>query len=155
MEEEILRIFAASAARYFTEAVHAPASLGTPYLGDIDATENICEFSAVIGITGNRRGNVYLTAPRALLEKLLRQIGEATPDDRLCADLVGEMANTIAGNVREQLGAGFMISVPVSFTGQPSKVHFSRTAACYVLPILWGEQRAYLWIALQAGEDAA
>lgn len=148
MEETILKIFAQSVTRYFATVADGQAVLGTPYLGS--GNESVAfDFSAVIGITGSHRGNIYYTAPREKLHALLPLIGETAPDDRLCAELVGEITNTISGNAREQLGAGFMISTPFIIEGRPLSVHTAKDTTCYILPVSWNQHRSRVLVSLQ------
>lgn len=148
MEETILKIFAQSVTRYFATVADGQAVLGTPYLS-ADNESVAFDFSAVIGITGSHRGNIYYTAPREKLHALLPLIGEAAPDDRLCAELVGEITNTISGNAREQLGAGFMISTPFIIEGKPLSVHTSKDTTCYILPVTWNQHRSRVLVSLK------
>ncbi|MBV8223203.1 MAG: chemotaxis protein CheX, partial [Candidatus Eremiobacteraeota bacterium] len=46
------------------------------------------DFSAVIGISGNQRGCVYYTAPRAMVQALAEIFGESDLSDDICADFV-------------------------------------------------------------------
>lgn len=148
MEETILKIFAQSITRYFATVAEGQAVLGTPYLS-ADNESVAYDFSAVIGITGSHRGNIYYTAPREKLHALLALIGESLPDERLCAELVGEITNTISGNAREQLGAGFMISTPFILEGKPLSVHSARDTTCYILPVTWNQHRSRVLVSLQ------
>ncbi len=149
MEEAILKIFAQSVTRYFATVAGGEATLGTPYLNS-DRESAAFDFSAVIGITGTHRGNIYYTAPREKLHALLPLIGEKEPDDRLCAELVGEITNTISGNAREELGAGFMISTPFILEGNPLTVHAPKDSTCYILPVTWNRHRSRVLVSLQA-----
>jgi chemotaxis protein CheX len=148
MEETILKIFAQSITRYFATVAEGQAVLGTPYLS-ADNESVAYDFSAVIGITGSHRGNIYYTAPREKLHALLSLIGESLPDERLCAELVGEITNTISGNAREQLGAGFMISTPFILEGKPLSVHSAKDTTCYILPVTWNQHRSRVLVSLQ------
>lgn len=148
MEEAILKIFAQSVTRYFATVADGQAVLGTPYLAG-EGESAAFDFSAVIGITGTHRGNVYYTAPREKLRALLPLIGEAAPDDRLCAELVGEITNTISGNAREQLGPGFMISTPFILQGGSGRVHAAKDSACYILPVTWNQHRSRVLVSLE------
>ena len=148
MEETILKIFAQSITRYFATVAGGEATLGTPYLS-ADNESIAFDFSAVIGITGSHRGNIYYTAPREKLHALLSLIGESLPDERLCAELVGEITNTISGNAREQLGAGFMISTPFIIEGKPLSVHSAKDTTCYILPVTWNQHRSRVLVSLQ------
>ncbi len=147
MEESILNIFAASIIRYFTTTTEQPAVLGTPFLGHDD--EKIAlDFSAIIGISGTYRGNIYYTAPRAKLHALLPLLGEHELNDHLCGELVGEITNTISGNAREELGGGFMISTPFLLTGSNESVRAAQGAPCYILPIEWNSYSSRVLITL-------
>lgn len=154
MEETILKIFAQSITRYFATVAKGEAILGTPYLCAENESAGY-DFSAVIGITGSHRGNIYYTAPRAKLHALLPLIGEPEPDDRLCAELVGEITNTISGNAREQLGGAFMISTPFIIAGSPLNIHTARDSTCYILPVSWNQHRSRVLVSLQQNPASA
>lgn len=153
MDETILRVFSACATGYFACVAGEPATVGTPFL-PVEAGDTApADFTAVIGITGRRRGVVCFSAPRPLLQSLLPALGESGHGDPLCADLAGEIANTIAGNARSELGAAFMISVPVVIAAPAAAPAFPRDAVRYVFPLAWRSHRAALWVALE--QDAA
>lgn len=147
MEEYILKVFSRSTMRYFDAVAGGGATLGTPYLGG-DTESAGLGFSAVIGISGSYRGNIYYTASREKLRELLPLLGERTADDTLCSELVGEITNTISGNAREQLGGNFMISPPFMLQARPLSVHPTRGVPLYVLPIAWRQFSSRLLIAL-------
>jgi chemotaxis protein CheX len=147
MEESILRIFAQSIIHYFTTTTGEPATMTTPFLGSADE-ELALDFSAVIGVSGSYRGNVFYTASRAKLELLLPLLGEHLPDDRLCGELVGEMTNTYSGNAREELGGSFMISTPFLLQGKDEAVRPAQGVPCYILPIEWRGHQSRLLISL-------
>ena len=71
----------------------------------------------IIGISGNNSGIVYFTAPRILLAHMLESIKEPDLSEDNMTDLVGEVANTIAGNARSEFGEQFQISVPIVIRG--------------------------------------
>jgi chemotaxis protein CheX len=147
MNEPILNILAASVIRYFNITTEIPAVLGTPFLGQDDEHLSL-DFSAVIGISGSYRGNIYYTAPRAKLHALLSILGEADLADDLCAELVGEITNTISGNAREELGMGFMISTPLLLSGVNQSVKPANKAPCFILPVEWNSFSSRLLITL-------
>ncbi len=152
MEENILKIFALSVTRYFDTVAEGGATLAPPYLG-ADGEALGLGFSAVIGITGAYRGNIYYTAPRRKLHALLPHLGETAADDRLCASLVGEIANTISGNAREHLGRGFMISTPFILEGSDIAVRTTKDIPCYILPITWQGHPSRVLVSLQKSPD--
>jgi chemotaxis protein CheX len=153
MDEPILNILAASVIRYFNITTEIPAILGTPFLGHPEETLSL-DFSAVIGISGSYKGNIYYTAPRAKLHSLLTMLGEGDVGDDLCAELVGEITNTISGNAREELGSGFMISTPLLLTGNNNAVKPANKAPCFILPIEWNTFSSRLLITLSESSAA-
>jgi chemotaxis protein CheX len=151
MTEEDLKIFVTGTSRYFAQVADSDAEIATPY--EKDSTDAVIyDFAAVIGITGSQRGCVYFTAPRSMVAELVARLGEPDSDDDILADYVGEIANTISGNAREQLGSGFMISVPVVFRGRVEDVRFPRDTPAFVIPIYWNKHRSALIICLKDGE---
>ncbi|MEO7098938.1 MAG: chemotaxis protein CheX [Luteolibacter sp.] len=147
MDESILNIFAASIIRYFTTTTDQPAVMGTPFLGHEDEKVAL-DFSAVIGISGTYRGNIYYTAPRSKLHALLPVLGEHELTDHLCGELVGEITNTISGNAREELGGGFMISTPFLLSGTNDSVRPAHGAPCFILPIEWKSHSSRVLVTL-------
>lgn len=152
MDESILNIFSTGIIRYFTTTTELPAVMGTPFLGQDDEKVAL-DFSAVIGISGTYRGNIYYTASRAKLNALLPLLGEEEPDDHLCGELVGEIANIFSGNAREELGGGFMISTPFLLSGSNDSVRPAKGAPCYILPIEWNSYSSRLLITLVKTES--
>lgn len=147
MDESILNIFSTGIIRYFATTTNQPAVMAPPFLGQDD--ENVAlDFSAVIGISGSYRGNIYYTAPRAKLRALLPMLGEDDLSDHFCGELVGEIANIFSGNAREELGEGFMISTPFLLAGGPESVRPAKGAPCYVLPIEWNSFSSRVLISL-------
>lgn len=148
-----MKVFVQSTAHYFDAMAGGGAVVGTPYLRD-DDEDVALDFSAVIGISGTYKGAVYYTATREKMEALLPIIGETQTDDHVCADLVGEITNTISGNAREKLGPGFMISPPFIFEGRPKDVRSASGAACYVLPVKWNNQTSRVLVTLAKTQEA-
>lgn len=147
MTEDELKVFVLGAARFFSMMSQTAAQVGTPYLRE-PSEQVMSDFSAVIGISGLRRGCVYYTAPRAKVEALAQLFGETDMSDEICGDVVGEIANTISGNAREHLGAGFLISVPVVIRGRADDVQFPNDAPAFVMPIHWNGHSSTLIISL-------
>jgi len=141
-------VFVHGAARFFSKISPTPAEVGTPFLRD-ESDQVMSDFSAVIGISGNQRGCVYYTAPRGMIQALAEIFGESDLSDDICADFVGEIANTISGNARLELGPGFLISVPVVIRGRAEDVRFPDDAPAFVIPINWGGHRSTLIICLK------
>lgn len=148
-----MKVFIQSTANYFETLANGGAVLGTPYLRDEDEDVAL-DFSAVIGISGSYKGAIYYTAPREKMQALLPYLGETQADDHVCADLVGEITNTISGNAREKLGPGFMISSPFIFEGRPTAVRTAGTTPCYVLPVSWNNHCSRVLVSLEKAKEA-
>jgi chemotaxis protein CheX len=76
-------------------------------------------------------------------------LGEAVSDEAALSDLVGEMANTIAGNMREFFGASFLISVPIILTGKIDSINMRLKPPVFVIPIKWKDHTSHLAIGLE------
>jgi chemotaxis protein CheX len=61
---------------------------------------------------------------------------------------VGEIANTISGNAREELGGGFMISTPFLLSGSNDSVRPAHGAPCFILPFEWNSHSSRVLITL-------
>ena len=146
MNESEMQVFIRGAARYFDQ-LPVKAEVGLPYLKDMDFA--MLDFSAAIGISGPRRGCVYYSAPREMAQQLATGFGEADTSDALCADLIGEVANIISGNACEELGASFMISVPMVLVGRPEMVRFPENVPTFLIPIYWRDHKSLLIICLE------
>lgn len=154
MDASVLNIFATSIINYFTKTTGHPAEMGTPFLGHEDEILAL-DFSAVIGISGTYRGNIYYTAPRPKMQALLAILGEDDYSDNLCGELVGEITNTISGNAREELGGGFMISTPFLLAGSNISVRAAQGAPCFILPIEWNSFCSRILITLLKTDTTA
>ncbi len=148
-----MKVFVQSTANYFETMAKGGAVLGTPYLRDEDEDVAL-DFSAVIGISGSYKGAIYYTAPREKIQALLPILGETDSDDHVCADLVGEITNTISGNAREKLGPNFMISPPFILEGRPHDVRTAGNAPCYVLPVSWNSHCSRVLVTLEKTKEA-
>lgn len=148
MDESDIRVFVDSTTHYFSHTTDAPADVQSPYL--IEYTSPVIyDYTGIIGISGNRRGNVYFTATRPMVHHLLIMQGENEINQETSCDLVGEIANTLSGNARRVLGKEFMISVPIVLEGRPERMLLSRTSRSFVIPIEWHLHRAALVVSLE------
>lgn len=134
VDERDLQIFIDGALYYFDQISNEHAEVRTPYLlkGDLA----VDEYTGVIGINGVREGSIYFTAPRAMLRHILLALGENDTSDELYNDLVGEIANTISGNARRQLGSEFNISVPEIIRDRIIEI-LEKNDHPFAIPIRW------------------
>ncbi len=63
--------------------------------------------------------------------------------------MVGELTNTIAGNVRREFGPEFMISAPMVVQGRPEDLRMRLRPPVFVVPIRWRNYDAYLSVGLE------
>ncbi|WP_320821940.1 chemotaxis protein CheX [Reinekea sp.] len=147
MSEDTIQVFIDGVIRYFTHTSDKKVQVGTPYLADKESMPAL-DMTGIIGVSGPNRGCVYFSAPRILLKHLLLSIGEAQTNEDNMVDLVGEVANTIAGNARSILGETFMISIPIVVEGQPSAIHLPKNTRSYIIPITWKSYTAAIAICL-------
>lgn len=126
MKEDKLQVFLEGVQKYFHQVMD-PEELvvGTPYLVE-NTVPSAKDYTGVIAISGQNVGIVYFTAPKELLERLLMLMGETEISEAFFTDLVGEVANTIAGNARSEFGEKFEISVPIVLRGAPDEIMLPR-----------------------------
>lgn len=149
MTENELKSFIDVVISYFTHVTHEPATMGLPF-AKRDEQPVVLEYTGLIGISGPRKGGIYLTTGAGLLSKLTSVILDTPdPDEETLLDMVGELTNTIAGNVRKSFGPDFMISVPMVITGKPHDIHVKLKPPVFVIPINWRHEKAYLVVGLE------
>ena len=147
MNQADLHFFIDSTVNYFQEITKEKAESGIPYLMDKESI--ILEYTGIIGISGEKQGNIYFTATAAMLSDLAKIIlGIQKVEKGDIRDLVGEIANTISGNVREAYGSDFLISVPVIIEGKKREITFPKDIPSFVIPLRWREHKLYLVICL-------
>lgn len=149
MIEEEIQTFVKRVLEYFhVYDAESPAEVLTPYLID-GVDKHLLEYTGVIGITGRNKGTIIFTAPPSLLAMLMVRYGETgvgTPS--ILLDLVGEIANTIAGNVREVFGSKFQLSPPVALRLPINNLAVAKGLQSYCIPIDWRMRRAHLIVSL-------
>ena len=148
MNETDLHFFIDSTVNYFEEVTNEKATAGIPYIKDDEPV--VLEYTGIIGISGKRKGSIYVTASDTMLSsiaKVILGLDEIGKDD--IKDLVGEIANTISGNVRQAYGSDFMISVPVVVEGKAKDIKLPDNIQSFVIPITWKEFKSYLVVCLE------
>ena len=132
---------------YFVKRSFSEVKIETPYLTDSVNTV-LSDYTGVIAISGAYSGNIYFTAPKTFLEKMIAMHGQSTFSDSLTRDMVGEITNTLSGNTRKELGSGFIISVPDVINGEIEEDEMGRGAHSYVVPVAWSEQKAAMIVSV-------
>lgn len=122
---------------------------GIPYVKDRE-TIVLKEYTGMIGISGNRRGFVYISGDASLYKDLIKifvRRDDVTNDHLL--DMAGEVCNVVSGNVRESFGNDFMITVPLVFQGKPDNIKFPEDVPVFVIPVSWNGHEADVVIGLE------
>jgi len=105
-------------------------------------TNNIAmgDMSSVIELKGmNGHGSVSVSFPRIVINALGKNIlhSETSLNDDDQKDLVGEVANMIAGRVKGELGKKGLrlgISIPEILAGRPHRINHKSEATVFLLP---------------------
>jgi len=149
MEDDDIQIFVTGALRYF-ESLESDTGvvIEPPFIKVKDHAKPFQEYSGIIQISGRISGVVCFTATKTMLETILNFLNQDPTNPDAVSDLVGEIANTLSGNVREKFGREFMISVPMVAVGNYVESMFSTNTMNYVIPIIWRSGKAYLLVSL-------
>lgn len=148
MNETDLHFFIDSTVNYFEEVTNEKATAGIPYIKDNEPV--VLEYTGIIGISGKRKGSIYVTTSENMLStiaKVILGLEEVGKED--IKDLVGEIANTISGNVRQAYGSDFMISVPVVVEGKAKDIKLPDNIQSFVIPITWKDFKLFLVVCLE------
>lgn len=132
MNETDLRVFTDAVRHYFDQLGEGPAEIRTSYLQDSSAIP-VYDYTGIIRVGGDFRGQVRVSASQRLISHLLRQAGASGNNPDAYLDAVGELANTLAGNARRHYGERLDISVPEAYLGKgPSDLGRQRTMVILV-----------------------
>lgn len=148
MKEKKLNAFVEIVRHYFAQFGQEELVIETPYLLE-NTRPKLHDYTGVIGISGVKRGIVYVTASKALLLGVLNEFGEPDKQESNMIDLVGEIANTVAGNARTEFGLEFHISIPIVFKGEAQTVMLPKDERVFVIPIIWQSQVGEIVICLE------
>ena len=147
MDDQDIQVFITGVRRYFESLrTDARVVIEPPFIKDQERP--LLEYTGIIGISGKAHGAVCFTASGVMLEKILGFLNESPSSREMLCDLVGEIANTLSGNAREEFGRDFLISVPVVATEKDFGFRFPEDGRNYVIPIIWQTQKAYLLVCL-------
>jgi chemotaxis protein CheX len=150
VKELIFQVFIDTINNYFDEVTKERSETGLPFLKRYDQMV-IEEYTGIIGISGNKKGFVYVTGNRDIFAELVKIILKQNKeiDEAQIIDMCGEVANTISGNVRKAFGADFMISVPAIVVGKPENLKLPNDTPMFVIPVKWKGYKAYLVLGLE------
>jgi len=147
--EATCAVFIEAVNEYFSHLTKTPSKTGVPYLKEQQLILTK-DFTGMIGISGSRRGFIYISGTKGLYSELIESfIGLSDPSIEDILDMAGELTNVVAGNLRRTYGSDFMISVPIVFEGSPKKLKFPNEVSAYVIPIIWKGHEANVVIGLE------
>jgi chemotaxis protein CheX len=150
--EQDMRIFLDAVTCYFENTTQHAAEVKPAYLSGAEGLVNY-DYTGKINISGDFHGCVYFTAPRVLLKHLLIAMHEFEHHEENMLDLIGEVANTFAGNARRHFGEKFHISVPSSLCGELRKPEDMGNARPFVIPIQWRAYKSALVVCLTGADN--
>jgi chemotaxis protein CheX len=147
MDEKDIQVLISGTVNFFTTLVDTTAEVLAPYLVP-EAGVPLLDYTGVIDISGARHGSIYFTAPSVLLRHILVKHGRTEITEKIMADVVGEVANTISGNARRAFGHEFLISVPRMIHGKEGANTLRLGERAFIVPIAWRQYQAALVVSL-------
>jgi chemotaxis protein CheX len=145
--EEIMRFFIWSIWRYYHSITGEEPTIETPYI--YNGQDEFLAYNGVINVSGNMKGLVTVSlSPNQLEEVANFYSGYEKGNSKFLLDLIGEICNTVSGNVRKFLGEEFVISTPKTFSEYNSATASTHNSASFVFPITWKEHRSYIIVTL-------
>lgn len=152
LEESELRLFVDSVRNYFKKTTTKEPTIKASYLGtDSIATH---EYNGIVSFSGSYSGQIIVSMPKQLLVSLLVMLNETDVSDNNLLDIVGEIANTLAGNARKSLsnGSDLHISVPVKLKSSESARARVRRHP-YIIDLSWVSCPALVCIDIAKTEE--
>lgn len=110
--------------------------LGVPAAG---CAAHHYEMSGVVGFIGAVQATVAINLSRQLAFRVVEELTGSCPDtmDGDVIDIVGELANMIAGKTKERVGdRGLTLGLPTVIVGQGHHIMFGANMNIYVLQFL-------------------
>ena len=148
MNDQDIQVFISTARRYVASLEERPSLvIEPPFVRE--KLGPFLEYTGIIGVSGRYRGVVCFTATGKMLGEILGLLKETRTDEAAKKDLVGEIANTLSGNAREELGSEFRISVPTVAVGSETSLGQRNGSRNYAIPLNWHSETAYLLVALE------
>lgn len=148
-----IEVFSSAICDYFEVVSGEKAQVRSAYLLEAEAPVLWNDYQGVIALHDGFVGTVCFSAPKALLTHILMLMGQGDYDDDTHLDLVGEIANTLAGQARRHFGEKLEISTPVAFTGRNGKVLSPAHSQPYAIPFTWRGYHAGLVVNLDPAAD--
>ncbi|MCR9141500.1 MAG: chemotaxis protein CheX [bacterium] len=136
MKTEEVQIFVNLVVQYFEGLSGEACKTGIPRLAGAD-DYHAKPMTGLIGISGQYKGCIcFSTGPEMLRDAVRATLGDGGDFPNAEADMIGEIANTIAGNAMQAFNDSFSISVPM-VCEDASKVSLPQGVPVYIIPISW------------------
>lgn len=151
ISEERVRVFTDAVKHYFSQIAGEAVVIDTAFLA-MDGCPVCYDYTGLISVSGGFRGCVYFSAPRVMLRHLLIAHGESDHREAHLLDVVGEVANTFSGNVRDHFGPGFTISTPIAVPGRPEFLQQAEhPERPMVISVTWKSYTAAIVVCIEGG----
>lgn len=147
INENDARVFIDAVTHYFGHLTGEEAVIRSAYLAD--ATLPRFDYTGLITLSGQFRGCVYFSASSMMAAQLLLAMRETDTGKNNLLDIVGEVANTIAGNARKHFGAGLEISTPLTIYGHADAIKSAIRARPFAIKLDWQRSEAVVLVDLE------
>ena len=147
ISEADTRIFVDAVTNYFKHLSGESAVIRSAYLADQHLPR--FDYTGLISLSGQFRGSVYFSASSMMAARLLLAMHETDTGKSNLLDIVGEVANTIAGNARKHYGAGLEISTPLTIYGHADEVRAAVRARPFAIELQWQQSEGVLVVDLE------
>lgn len=147
LSDSTLKAIVISIENYFVKQGLGDVIISPPYLGDIGDFPTY-DYSGLILIHGDFNGAIYCTSKKSMLAHVLNKFNYALDEENML-DLIGEMANIFAGNVRSDLGENFQITPPIKVSGSMKRIKFALDDSPYILPIKYNGEECKLVVSFE------
>jgi hypothetical protein len=105
-------------------------------------------YTGLLHLKGGAEGFVYITASVPFLQQLYgSRYGRGRFAEESCRDLMSDVTNVIAHNVRKRFGPALHLSEPHIFSTVPDDP-IEMPPAVFVQPLLWRKEQAYFVLGL-------
>jgi chemotaxis protein CheX len=149
IDENDIQSFVEAVSSFFLQSTREKVEIRAAYLVEGGVSALTFDLTSYIMLSGDYTGRVYFSAPRAMVAHLLLNMQEPERGEERLLDAVGEIANTISGNVRKHFGETMRISVPVSQATDPDWLSTVVSPRSYVILVKWKQYRASVIVDIQ------
>lgn len=147
LTENDARVFVDAVSNYFTHLNGQLAAIQSAYLAGKQLPRY--DYTGKITLSGHFRGSVYFSASSMMAAKLLLAMRETDTCKSNLLDIVGEVANTIAGNARRHFGAELEISPPVTMYGPDLDTSGPLRERPFAIELSWQQSKGVVLVDLE------